>query len=195
MKSRKHKPEVTRGEPVVRAVLEATIEELAEVGYRALSVERIALRAKVARTTVYRRWPTKSSLVLAAIEDMPGAEASLPEGATVRDRLLEFGRRTARFIETTHGLAVMRLFVDDSDDELRETLLRVRAPRDAALRAVLDDAVRSGELSASANRKMIAELLPAAILTRALVHRAPIDRAYIEELVDFLLSLASAAPE
>ena len=52
-----------RGAPVVHAVLEATLDELGLVGYGALSVEQVATRAGVNKTTVYRRWPTKAALV------------------------------------------------------------------------------------------------------------------------------------
>lgn len=185
------KTELVRGEPVIEAVLSATIEELATRGFRALSIEQVALRAGVARTTVYRRWPTKADLVRAAIESMPGAEPSSPEGADLRSKLIVFCRRTARFLATPHGLAVMRLFtIDEGDAELRATMEGIRQPRDAVLREVIERAKMSGEISPDTDSEMLAELLPAALLTRAVVLLQPIDRAFIERLVDFLLASA-----
>src|SRR5689334_4609863 len=55
-------------EAILRAVLDTTIEELARVGYERLSVEAIAAAVGLNKTSIYRRWPTKGELVLAAID-------------------------------------------------------------------------------------------------------------------------------
>jgi AcrR family transcriptional regulator len=53
-----------------RAILDAALEEFADKGYEALSIERVAARAGVAKSTIYRRWPTKESLLVAAVKDL-----------------------------------------------------------------------------------------------------------------------------
>jgi AcrR family transcriptional regulator len=60
---RKLAPRLERGEPVVRRVLQAALEELSTHGYAALRMEDVATRAGVNKTTIYRRWPTKEELV------------------------------------------------------------------------------------------------------------------------------------
>ena len=60
------KQRVVRGAPIVRRTLAAAVDELGRVGYVDLRVEDVARRAKVNKTTVYRRWPTKEDLVRAA---------------------------------------------------------------------------------------------------------------------------------
>lgn len=66
-------PKLVRGEAIVARVLEATIEELALSGYAALALQRVAARAGVNRTTIFRRWPTKPELVRAALQRATGA--------------------------------------------------------------------------------------------------------------------------
>ena len=75
-----------RDEAREQAILEAAIDLLAEVGYEAMSIEGVAVRAKSSKATIYRRWPGKAELVADAIrrrsepilEDLPpGADASL----------------------------------------------------------------------------------------------------------------------
>jgi AcrR family transcriptional regulator len=178
---------LVRGEPVVETVLAAVIEELATVGYQGLSVEQVALRAKVARTTIYRRWPTKPELVKAAIEALPGAELEDPSFTTVRDALVGFGSRVSRFLETSHGLAVLRLFVDDHGSaELEQVLREIREARDAGfVRALTALGLGRDEVA------MLKDLLPAALLNRALVLKAPLSRHYITALADFLARAVS----
>lgn len=179
-----------RGEPVVHAVLAATIETLATVGYARLGVEEVAARAGVARTTVYRRWPTKAALVKAAIEALPGAEPDLPAATTVAATLEAFATRVARFVETPHGLAILRLFVEHGDgDELGALLIEIRAIRDAALVTALE---RLG--LDPVDVAMLRELLPAALLHRALVARAPLSAAYLAQLADFLARAVRSEP-
>lgn len=182
---------LVRGAPVIETVLEAAIEELARVGYQGLSVEQVAARAGVARTTVYRRWPTKSDLVKAAIESMPGASPEVPEGATVAETLLAFGLRVARFLETSHGLAVMRLFVDDHGSaELTAVLDEIRKVRDAALQQALS---RHG--LGARDVDLLGALLPAALLNEALVRKRPLTRQFIARLAGFLSRAVHAPPE
>ena len=181
-----------RGEPVIQRVLEATIEELAEKGYRALRFEEVASRANVARTAVYRRWPTKPELVRAALESMPGAEVEHPNAGSLREDLVAVGMRAVKFSRTAHGNALMRLFaVDVEEAELHALLNTFRAHRDVVAKAILDDAVTRGEISDAADARLAAELLPAAIFHRAAVRKQRLTRRFIEQLVDFLLRACS----
>ena len=63
-----------RSEEAHRAILEATLELLAEVGFSALTVEGVASRAGVGKATIYRRWPSKLPLVVEAFGGLPGME-------------------------------------------------------------------------------------------------------------------------
>jgi AcrR family transcriptional regulator len=70
-----------------RAIVEATLELLTESGVASLAIEQVAVRAGVAKATIYRRWPNKEALILdalATVEDQPPA---LP-GTSLRDDVL-----------------------------------------------------------------------------------------------------------
>jgi AcrR family transcriptional regulator len=180
--TRAKRKRLVRGEPVVELVLAATIQELATLGYQGLSIDQVARRAGVARTTIYRRWPTKPELVKAAIEALPGAEVAPVEGETVEEVLVEFGLKVARLLETSHGVAIMRLFVDDHGSrELDQLLKEIRQARDESfLDALLALGLERGDVA------MLKDLVPAALLSRALVVRAPLTRQYISGLAAFL---------
>src|SRR5215510_9682095 len=63
-----------RSEEAHRAILEATLALLIEVGYSGLTVEGVAQRAGVGKATIYRRWPSKLPLVIEAFRQLPGLE-------------------------------------------------------------------------------------------------------------------------
>src|SRR5262245_26513815 len=81
-----------RASRVVRDVLQATREELDRAGYAELSVESVAALAGVNKTTIYRRWPTKSELVVAAIKEYFDQSQDFPDTGVLRSDLLEYVR-------------------------------------------------------------------------------------------------------
>jgi AcrR family transcriptional regulator len=179
---------LVRGEPIIARVLDATIAELAMKGYKALRIEEVADRASVARTTVYRRWPTKAELVRAAIEAMPGADPAPPSTGSLRGDLVELGMKVVTFSDTPEGEAVMGLFAADGDDrDLRALLARLREERSEGVAAIFEAARERGETISPRSASMIGELLPAGIFNRKLIMRERVNRAFVEELVDFLL--------
>ena len=78
-----------------RAILQATIELLGEEGYEGLSIEAVAARAGVGKTTVYRRWPSKEPLVVDAIKRYKSPEDPQPprDDEPTRDALARVLRR------------------------------------------------------------------------------------------------------
>ena len=76
-----------RGERVRRLILETAIDLVFEVGFRSVSVELIAARSGVAKTTIYRRWPNKAAVVMDAFMMRVGSETLFPPAKTVADRV------------------------------------------------------------------------------------------------------------
>jgi AcrR family transcriptional regulator len=85
------KPGRPRSAQANQAILSATLEELTEVGYEALSIEAVAARAGVGKTTIYRRWPSKDELVIAATETIR-VHVPVPNTGNLRDDLLTLAR-------------------------------------------------------------------------------------------------------
>jgi AcrR family transcriptional regulator len=78
------------------AVLDATVAELVERGYAALSVEGVVARAGVNKTTVYRRWGSKDSLIVDAVETFAVAQADVPDSGDVDEDLQLWARSILR---------------------------------------------------------------------------------------------------
>ena len=67
-----------RSDEAHKAILDATLELLAEVGFSALKVEGVASRAGVGKATIYRRWRSKLPLVVEAFSLLPASRRSTP---------------------------------------------------------------------------------------------------------------------
>ena len=87
------KPGRPRSAQADKAILQATLEELAEVGVEAMSIEGVAARAGVGKTTIYRRWPSKEELIKAAV-GVVHIQTPIPDTGHLRDDVLLMVRNT-----------------------------------------------------------------------------------------------------
>ena len=131
------------------AVIEATLELLAEVGYAGLSIDAISKRSGVARTTIYRHWPDREALLAAVLTETSTAEAPFDTGELRGDLhlYLEQLRRGTAGRRERHGMAhvMARAETDGTFADLRRERVERRI---APLRDLLRRAVERGELPA-----------------------------------------------
>jgi AcrR family transcriptional regulator len=173
---------------VVESVLTTALEELARVGYSGLSIDLVARKAGVNKTTVYRRWPTKTSLVVAAITGALVFEAA-PAQATLRDDLLTLAHRLNAWVKTPVGTAILRtLAVELHRPEVhamsRAAKLNVRADWIAAVRR----AIARGEVPSGTDADLIFELMTGAINEPFVRVTHVVDERFIEGMVDLVLA-------
>ena len=138
-----------RGDELESALLDAAWHELQEAGYSGLTYEAVAARAQTSKPVLYRRWPAKADLVLAAMRHAGLFERRpLPDTGSLREDVLQslrnFNDARADFI-TAIGLYMANIASEDglSPADLRERLLGDRVSGGAVL---LERAVRRGEV-------------------------------------------------
>src|SRR5258708_26784336 len=130
-----------------RSILRATLEELAGADYGALSVDNVAKRAGVNKTTVYRRWPTKADLVGSALTALADEMTLGPSAGSLRADLLEIGRRMLSLALSLEGQGLARLGVlRRREPELAGAVTRLRARRQEKLEQLLAAALGRGQL-------------------------------------------------
>lgn len=169
------------------AILDATIEILHETGYSRLTVEGVAARARVGKTTVYRWWSTRAGLVVEALDRYLDLPAPLPSGDCRADVRALVQRIADTFARPPLGEVLPALAVDlGRDPEAAEQFRRMLAPRRAANVAVLGHAADHGELPADIDPHALLDILAGAILYRSLLRAAPTP-ALIGQLVDLVL--------
>lgn len=87
------KPGRPRSAQADQAILQAALEEMAAVGYEALTIEAVAARAGVGKTTIYRRWPSKDELIKAAV-GVVHIQTPIPDTGHLRDDVFLMVRNT-----------------------------------------------------------------------------------------------------
>jgi AcrR family transcriptional regulator len=130
------------------AILDATLELLAMHGLSGLSVEAVAARAGVGKTTIYRRWRSRDEMVAAAFRFVSD-DVEIPDTGNVRDDLVRllghYQRRSLRSLPATLMPRLLALTI--TNDELLQIFLdHSFAPRKAAVLSVLKRGKDRGEL-------------------------------------------------
>jgi AcrR family transcriptional regulator len=179
---------LVRGEPVVRGVLTAALQQLARVGYGPLRIEDVAEQAGVNKTTVYRRWPTKEDLVRAALLSMVGDSIKAPNTGSLRNDLLEIARCMAKVGCSLEGQSLIRVMIAEGpDSELMGIARSIRETHEAIPRSVFENAVVRGELPTATGMMLVLDVLKATLNHRLFVDRASVDEPYLHRFVDLLL--------
>ncbi|HVW46807.1 MAG TPA: TetR/AcrR family transcriptional regulator [Solirubrobacterales bacterium] len=179
--------------------MDAAWGELTEVGYGAFTMEGVAARAKTGRAVLYRRWPNRGELALAAIQHRTGlATVEVPDTGTLRGDVLALLRHLAARGGEVAGLFSFLLadYFEQTGLSLAELRERVLAGRPSAMQTVLDRAVDRGEIDPDRLSPRIASL-PADLVRHDLImHRAPPRDEALVEIVDAIfLPLVTGAPD
>ncbi len=188
------RPGRPRSEQAEQAIIEATLDLFAEKGFEGVCVELVAARAGVGKATIYRRWPNKEELLLAAFASLKSPFPE-PKGVSVRDDLLAMievmcadkadPRKARRYaLLLGEGEKYPRLMA-----RYKETVVQ---PRRDAMRAVIRRGIQTGELRADTDVEIAMLSLTGAILSQEKSEDGTFDGDFAARLVDGLLLGLSA---
>ena len=186
-----------RGEALVNAILAAAVEELEERGYGGLTMDGVAQRAGASKASLYRRWDTRSALVMDAVYRLAPHPGDIPDTGALRDDLLAVLRHSAATLQGPAGAALRGMLAEALPEPGRIGELRARSQgRNRELMAeVLRRAVDRGEIAPGAVTDLRLEVGVALLRNHYLFRDDPLDDAVIVQVVDdVLLPLFAAAP-
>jgi AcrR family transcriptional regulator len=171
-------------------VLLATIDLLREVGYGSLTIEAIAARSGVAKSTIYRHWSGKAELVADAFRRAHQPPAMPPPGP-VRDRVaaLLLDLRDALTVPERRLACMLPAVIDAAErsDHIAELSARLAEMNTAPMVQVLDEAVERGELPAGTDTRILADALAGPLVLTRLFHRPCIEPGDLPALIDQIL--------
>ncbi len=169
-----------------RAILDATIALLAQQGFARMSIERVALRAGVGKPTIYRRWPSKVDLVIAALS-RPGTDRPTLSEGSVRQRLTSLIEELCASVRKEPAKSVLVTLVAEipRDPELASAVREVfLAKRRETVYALLREGVAGGELRADLDPELASDALVGPIMLRVLLTGGRITPSLGATLVD-----------
>jgi len=168
--------------------LAVTLQLLQQNGYDRLTLDAVATTAQASKATVYRRWPTKAELVLAAFIEGVRQSAVPPDTGTLRGDLLALGEI---ILEQTHQHAgtIRAVLVEVSNNPaLNEAMQHEFVDqRKALLQCVLQQAVTRGEIDGAAISDELWDVLPGYLIFRSIIQNRPPSTDTVRALVDEVL--------
>jgi AcrR family transcriptional regulator len=182
--------EPTKGRPrsdrLHQAILKAAFNLVLKEGFRAVSVESIAAKTGVAKTTIYRRWPNKAAIVMDAFTMRVGSGSLFPRADSVVDSIRLQMRAMARSFRGTDGALVKALLAEAQFDPELASAFRERwtVPRRTLARSVIDRAIRQKELRADIDPEHAIDLLYGPIYYRLQMGTGPLSDTYIDGVLD-----------
>jgi AcrR family transcriptional regulator len=200
MKTPRQRPKVRspgrpRSDTSRTAILKAAYQILREGGFAGFTVEGVAARAGAGKATIYRWWQTKGRLAIEAflLAVAPQLDAAPETGSAVAD-LRTHVHKAAAIYRGRAGQLLRELIALGQEDAETSRVLRTDfvAPRYGMALRLLERAQAAGELAPGVDIEVLADALWGPIFHRLLVSRMPIDRAYVERLLDLVLGRVAA---
>jgi len=171
--------------------LAAAAEILRDEGYSRLTMERVAQESGVAKTTLYRRWPTKAALCVELYLEVAERELRDPDTGDIANDLRHICGMVVRLqTRTVAGPAFIGLIAEAlSNPESSASFLAEFAERRRELtRRVLKRAIHRGEIRADTDIDLVIDALGGAATFRLLQRHAPLSRKFADALVRLVLS-------
>jgi AcrR family transcriptional regulator len=186
-----------RGAARETAILQVTLELLAESGYDQLTIDAVAARTRCSKATIYRRWPGKAALVITAVRRHAGQSVTaVPDTGSLRSDLLAALQAMRSSLSGQDAAIILGLLVAmHRDPELADVVRQqvVLAKREV-FDAVIARAAARGDVSSAADSALLAEISSAVLFSRLLVTGEPLDDAFTQHLVDAVLLPALGRP-
>ena len=179
-------PRVTRSRT---AVIAATLDLLAERGITATTIEAVAERSGVARTTIYRQWDGQPALVLDAI----GTTLTIPpdpDTGTLRGDLLDLLGGLADALNSSPAAGLMPALIDAAERDPAFAALHHReaTQRHHVVHTAITRGIDRGELCPGADPAEVLDMLTGPVFYRRLVSSGVVDRAFAQRIVDRVLT-------
>jgi AcrR family transcriptional regulator len=179
--------EPTPWSPRETELLAVTLQLLQEHGYDRLTVDAVAAKARASKATVYRRWPSKAELVLAAFMEGIRQVAVPPDTGTLRNDLLRVGELICQQGQQQAGTIRAVLVEVARNPALNDVMQQFIEQRKALITHILQQAADRGEIDPAAIDDELWDLLPHYLIFRSIFLGRPPTRHTVQALVDKIM--------
>ena len=169
-------------------MLEGTLEMLGRDGYVGLRIEDVASRAGVNKTTIYRRWPSRAELVVAALTQLAGPPHA-PEIGRLEPDLHALFMSATTLLATPAGRGIVSVLIAGrGDPEVDRVCSELREMHRTPARRLLEHARRRGELPRGTDVELLLDVLTGAIYGRLRECPGPLDPDWVRRVIRLVLS-------
>jgi AcrR family transcriptional regulator len=177
-----------RGEELIANVMKATLAEVARVGLEHLSIEGVAARANVNKTTIYRRWPTPQVLARAALACAAETSEHPPDTGTLRGDLRAFAHEFRRIASMPDMQTILRMRWAGAAKGPMATLMRgIHERKHARWKLMVRRAVERGELPEGIDVDLVHEVVMGALCYLVVLGPTRSDAARLGRAIDLIL--------
>ena len=161
-----------RSEKSRKAILKATNTLLLHMSVQELSIEAIAKKAKVGKTTIYRWWPNKTAVVMDALISQPGMTAPLPTPKTNAEAITLQLEKLIRLLDSKNGETISQLFSEAQASEEAQKIFKNNflGPLMDAIEYSLEQGIKEREFRSSLNLNNAVDMLCGPIFFRLMAH-------------------------
>ena len=184
MEKKKGRP---RNVETEKAILAASYDLLLENGFGAITVEKIAERAKVSKATIYKLWPNKAAVVMDGFLSAAMSRLPVPDtGSVINDIVIQV-TNLARFLTSREGKVINELIAEGQFDLklAEEYRSRYFNPRRFDSRTILERGVHRGELKKDLDIELSIDLIYGPLFYRLLVTGEKLDEPFIKVLINY----------
>ncbi|MCH5584918.1 TetR/AcrR family transcriptional regulator [Shimazuella sp. AN120528] len=176
-----------RSARIREAVFQAVLELLNEKGYDALSISEVAKKAEVHETSIYRRWESKSNLVIQAVMEKSNQEIPIPNTGALRMDLLELLKYASDYLQSADGNSVIQMAVMTmGNEEMALSKHSFWKEKNVHLSIIFERAVTRGEIHANLDWSLLIELLLGPLYFRKIMSEKELN----EEMITFIVDTA-----
>ena len=178
-----------RSEEARYKVLVAAGDVLAERGVRDLTIDEIATRSGVAKTTIYRHWPERTALIVDAV-NIQLEYVGTPDTGSLRGDLEAFFGGMMRRDFTGTLTEIMTGIIDAAtrDPEMADLIDRIGSDRRKVVITILERAIARGEVRYDADVEVLTSVVVGPIVYEKMVRRAAITPEYLAATLDILVA-------
>jgi AcrR family transcriptional regulator len=180
-------------------ILEQVVALMGSRGYAGLTLDELAVRSGVAKSTILRRWPSKAAVAAAGVERLALQSVDVPDSGSLHGDLLALLHGARDTFARGRGQFVARLLREAGHHpEITDLLDAILHTRRQAYRRVLARAVARGELDPSVDQELFIDMLIGPLWTRLLITRDPVTREYVDANVQIVLAafaVSAARPD
>lgn len=183
-----------RSDKARKAILKATSALLLHMSVQELSIEAIAKKAKVGKTTIYRWWPNKTAIVMDALASQPGVQGPIPTPKSNAEAIVMQLEKLIRLLHSKNGEVIAQLFSEAQGDLKAHKIFAdsFLMPLMDAIEYSVEQGKKTGEFRASLDTRMAMDMLCGPIFFRLMAHPSDFNQAFQDNYPQQVVELMGA---